>query len=172
MLQNKGMRITSLDEYGLRCALQLAKSKKKSGLVSASQIADLEGLSVEYVSKIMHLFKKAGVVESTRGIQGGFSLSKMPHEFSVKEILDVFIVTQKTTDDLQSFCTNHSGVRGECVHKSQCTIRPVWVHIFEVFDRVLCSITLENLLEGSAVISEKIRSVNLAPSFKEEKKLK
>lgn len=170
MLQNEDMRITSLEEYGLRCALQLAKFKKKSTLVSASQVADLEGLSVEYVSKIMHLFRKAGVVESTRGIQGGFSLSKMPQEFSVKEILDVFAVTQKSTDDLKSFCTNHAGVRVECVHQSQCTIRPVWVHIFEVFDRVLCSITLENLLEGSTVISEKIRSVNLTQSLKEEEK--
>jgi Rrf2 family protein len=164
------MRITSLEEYGLRCALQLAKFKKKSSLVSASQIAELEGLSVEYVSKIMHLFRKAGVVESTRGIQGGFSLAKMPQDFSVKEILDVFAVTQKGNDDLQGFCTNHAGTQSECVHKSQCSIRPVWVHIFDVFDRVLCSITLENLLEGSSALSEKIRSVNFAEQIKEERK--
>jgi Rrf2 family protein len=164
------MRITSLEEYGLRCALQLAKFKKKSSLVSASQIAELEGLSVEYVSKIMHLFRKAGVVESTRGIQGGFSLAKMPQDFSVKEILDVFAVTHKGSDDLQGFCTNHAGTQSECVHKSQCSIRPVWVHIFDVFDRVLCSITLENLLEGSSALSEKIRSVNFAEQIKEERK--
>src|SRR5438105_2106635 len=131
------MRISALEEYGLRCALQLARAKQKNELLSASQVAEKEGLSVEYVSKIMHLFRKGGLVVSTRGIQGGFSLAKEAHEIAIKEVLDVVLNSQKAPDSLDNFCKHHIGNELECVHRAECSIRPVWAFIFDVFDRVL-----------------------------------
>lgn len=150
------MRISSLEEYGLRCALQLARYKFKAELASASVIAEKEGLSVEYVSKIMHLFRRGGLVVSTRGIQGGFALAKMPTDVTVKEVLDVLAVSQKSPESVEGFCAGHSGVHEVCVHRSACHIKPVWTFIFDAFDKVLSGITLSDLLEGSSVLASKL----------------
>ncbi len=154
------MRISSLEEYGLRCALQLARFKLKSELASASLIAEREGLSVEYVSKIMHLFRRGGLVLSTRGIQGGFTLAKVPSEVTVKEVLDVLAVSQKSPESVEGFCAGHSGVHEVCVHRSACHIKPVWSFIFDAFDRVLSGITLSDLIEGSSVLAGKLNVVS------------
>lgn len=158
------MRITSLEEYGLRCALRLAAFKTKNELANAPQIAELEGLSVEYVSKIMHLFKKANLVNSTRGTQGGFSLAQRPSDISVKNVLDTLAASKKHNESLDDFCGNHKGSNEECRHRGQCTIRPVWLHIFDVFDKVLTSITLADLLVGAPLVSEKIRNIEVTNS--------
>jgi len=96
------MHVSPLEEYGLRCAIQLAKLWTNKGHLSASRIAELEGLSVEYVSKIMYLFRKSGLARSVRGIDGGFLLQKAPQETPV---LDVFRAL-KSKEDEENFC-NH-----------------------------------------------------------------
>ena len=161
------MRISSLEEYGLRCALQLARFKLKNELASASVIAELEGLSVEYVSKIMHLFRRGGLVLSTRGIQGGFALAKTPDTISIKEVLDVLAVSQKSPESVEGFCASHSGTHDTCVHRSSCHIKPVWAFIFEVFDRALSGITLTDLMGGSSVMTDKLLMKNImsAPPY-------
>ncbi len=150
------MRISSLEEYGLRCALQLARFKLKSELASASVIAEREGLSVEYVSKIMHLFRRGGLVLSTRGIQGGFALAKNPEEVTVKDVFDILAVSQKSAENVEGFCSGHSGTHQVCVHNSACHIKPVWSFVFDVFDRVLSGITLADLMAGAATLNNKL----------------
>jgi Rrf2 family protein len=155
------MRISSLEEYGLRCALQLARFKLKNELASASSIAEKEGLSVEYVSKIMHLFRRGGLVNSTRGIQGGFTLAKNPEQVSIKNVLDVLAVSQKSPESVEGFCGAHAGAHDVCVHRSACHIKPVWSFVFEIFDRTLSGITLSDLIGGPSAMSEKLLVQNL-----------
>ena len=155
------MRITSLEEYGLRCALQLAKFKGKNRRAAAPEIAELEGLSVEYVSKIMHLFKKSGLVNATRGIQGGFLLEKDPSEISVQSVLDRLAGSGRPTNvakdrEIGNFCNSHSGIHSECRHRLKCSIQPVWSFIFDAFERVLTSITLADLLPGAPSLAAKL----------------
>src|SRR5205823_5937207 len=75
------MHISAVEEYGLRCALQLA-SQPEGSVLAASQVAEREGISVQYASKILHLFRKAGLVSASRGMQGGFRLVRAADEIS------------------------------------------------------------------------------------------
>lgn len=132
------MHISAVEEYGLRCALQLA-SLEEGALLAASQIAEREGISVQYASKIMHLFRRAGLVSASRGMQGGFRLVKPSSEISVKLVFSA--LREEKTD----FCGQHKGLQQECVHLKACAVRPVWDVLFSYFDTVLEKLTLADL---------------------------
>ena len=132
------MHISALEEYGLRCALQLA-SLPEGALLAASQVADREGISVQYASKILHLFRKSGLVKASRGIQGGFRLVKDPRQISLKEVFAAF------RDSDSVFCGRYAGQQVECVHLKGCSVRPVFDVLTGYFDSVLEQLTLEDL---------------------------
>lgn len=137
------MRISSTEEYGLRCILQLAKLPANSQM-SASQIAELEGISVEYASKMMHLFRKANLVVAVRGLHGGFRLARERGKITLIEIFRA-LGREKSN---HSFCDKFSGDRKECVHMGDCSVRPVWQVLFTYFDSVLEKLSLADLVHG------------------------
>lgn len=134
------MHISAVEEYGLRCALQLA-SLEGGALLAASQIAEREGISVQYASKIMHLFRRAGLVSASRGMQGGFRLVKPAQEISVKMVFNALREEERNAE----FCTQHKGLQDECVHLKSCSVRPVWDVLFSYFDLVLEKLSLADL---------------------------
>lgn len=138
------MHISAVEEYGLRCALQLA-SLSEGSLLAASQIAEREGISVQYASKIMHLFRRAGLVSASRGMQGGFRLSKPAAEISVKQVFGALREEERT-----DFCSQHKGLQESCVHLKACSVRPVWDVLFSYFDTVLEKLTLADLTRGES----------------------
>lgn len=135
------MQISALEEYGVRCALQLAKHHAQ-GSLPASKIAEAEGLSVEYVGKIMHLFRKSGLVLASRGNQGGFYLADAPEHVSVHR---VFEAMRSPKDNSTQFCERFSGQHEMCRHTGACSLRPVWKVLSGYFDDVLKSLTLADL---------------------------
>jgi len=135
------MRISATEEYGLRCLLQLARLAT-DGQVSASSIAEAEGISLQYASKMMHLFRKGGLVESVRGLHGGFRLSRPAQEIS---LLEIFATLGKQTGH-RDFCEKYSGDNEQCVHYGGCSVRPVWTTLSNYFDSVLRELKLADLL--------------------------
>ena len=158
------MHISAVEEYGLRCALQLASLSEKE-LLAASQIAEREGISVQYASKIMHLFRKAGLVEATRGMQGGFRLSKVPQEIPLREVFAA-VREDKSTE----FCSQYKGQQNECVHMSNCSVRPVWHVLSGYFDSVLEKISLEDLRRGEMESKKRIEVFAQAEALRMQKK--
>ncbi len=73
------MNLSSQEEYGLRCLLQVAAHGAPEPL-SIAQIAVAEGISPEYTAKLMRLLRKGGLVDSTRGAGGGYRLARQPAE--------------------------------------------------------------------------------------------
>lgn len=141
-LGDQSVNITSHEEYGLRCAVQLARLFGQ-GPVAASKIAEMEGISVEYVSKFMHLFRKAGLVNAARGTQGGFSLGLAPKELSLKKVLSAL-------QPKSELCEKFSGQKEVCVHLDQCSVRPLWSIITFYFDKVLTDLNLSDLLKDES----------------------
>jgi Rrf2 family protein len=151
------MKISSLEEYGLRCTLQFAWAFQTHKCLSASDIAQKEALSVEYVSKIMRLLKKAKIVRALRGVQGGFVLSRSPSEISLSQLFSSLQSVHKT--NLDNFCRCHSGKKSNCVHLNACHIRPVWDLLLGTFEEILLKISLADLMISQKQVSQKIKSV-------------
>lgn len=75
-------------EYGLHCLLFLVGGPENGGTASARDVAELQGVSPEYVAKIFTRLQKAGLVVASEGIDGGFGLARSAAEISVLDVVD------------------------------------------------------------------------------------
>lgn len=141
------MKITSMEEYGLRCMVQLAMANT-DGPVTVTDIAEPEGLSTEYAGKLLNLLRQADLVKSVRGRNGGFVLARPAGEISLASIMRVF------SPDLfdEEYCDRHTGAADTCVHTTSCAIRPVLWTLSNVVNRTLESMSLMDLLSGEAEV--------------------
>ena len=69
------MRITTWAEYGVICALHLAR-RAEEGPLTGRAIATREKLPVDYIEQILLRLRRAGIVTSTRGARGGYALAR------------------------------------------------------------------------------------------------
>src|SRR5436190_20997006 len=126
------MKISAHEEYGLRCLVQLAKAEDDGESLTLNQIAGREGLSVANAGKLMWILVKAGLVQSQRGANGGYTLARPAREIRLSGVIRIL-----DEDTVDQFCTTHSGVLEVCVHSSDCVIRPVIVGLHEIVQKAL-----------------------------------
>ncbi|SRR6266540_3745813 len=144
------MRITTWAEYGVICALNLAK-RASSVPVTGRDIAAQERLPGDYVEQILLRLRRAGVIKSTRGARGGYMLAKTPAEISLREVIHA---SELETFDLH--CVSHPVEEGRCAASHNCSIRPVWVMLQQKIDDVLSSVSLADLLEDEPTVRERV----------------
>ncbi len=134
------MKITSSEEYGLRCLMRLAGHQGEEPL-TIPDIASGEGLSLPHVGKIMGILKESGLVESMRGRSGGYVLS-MP-----AEKLTLSVIFRALDDRLleTSYCKKSGRISDQCVHAGDCSILPLWEALIGLMDRFLKDVTLADL---------------------------
>ena len=80
------LRMSKLTDYGTMVLAQLPG--RHDGLSTAGQVADATHLGQPTVSKLLKSLVHAGLVVSTRGVQGGYALARPPEEISAAEIID------------------------------------------------------------------------------------
>jgi Rrf2 family protein len=147
------VKVTSMEEYGLRCMLQLALAQTDQP-VSVALVAENEGLSTEYAGKLLNLLRQAALVESIRGRKGGFVLARPPERISLAEILRVF------SPDLfdVEYCNRFTGAEDACVHTTSCALRPVWWTLSGMVTRTLESISLMDLMCEESEVQQELDS--------------
>lgn len=136
------MRITAVEEYGLRCLLNLARKGSKAQL-SISEIAEIEGLSVPYTSKLLSILRKSGLVLAARGRGGGFSIAREPEEITVFDVLTA--LGGPLIDP--GHCKKYTGQLGECVHLDDCSVHEVFGSLAGYVKAFLSGTSLKDLLE-------------------------
>lgn len=148
------MRLSAQEEYGLRCLLQVARHMDPEPL-SIERIAAAEGLSSEYVAKLMRVLRQGGLVASTRGAAGGYHLSRPSDQITLMDVMEVLDGPLFT----EAFCQVHSGSADNCVHEStHCSVRSVWRWVGTALDKVLRQITLHDLASGPDGLSSAMSS--------------
>ena len=144
------MRITTWAEYGLICALHLAR-RAAEGPVAGRDIASQERLPGDYVEQILLRLRRAGIVTSTRGARGGYALARPASEISVRAVISA---SELTTFDLH--CVSHPVGEERCSEASSCSIRPVWVLLQQKIDDVLESVHLSDLLHDEGTVRRQV----------------
>lgn len=137
------MRITAVEEYGLRCLLNLARRGKGSQM-SISEIAELEGLSIPYASKLLSILRKAGLVEAERGRTGGFSIARDPDKINLHEVLSSLGGPLIDPDH----CDKFSGQLDKCVHLEFCSVHEVLGGLAGYIQSFLMGTSLQDIING------------------------
>lgn len=149
------MKISAQEEYGLRCLLQLARADAHGQALTLSQIAQLEGISGANAGKLMWIMNKAGLVQSQRGIKGGYRLSRPASEIHLNEVISVL-----DDESVETHCKSYAGVLDSCVHTGDCGIRPVIVELHQIVDNALSEITLSQLLGSEANVDAVLHQIH------------
>jgi Rrf2 family protein len=144
------MRITTWAEYGVICALHLAKRGTEAA-ITGRDIAARERLPADYVEQILLRLRRAGIVSSTRGARGGYALARPAADITVREII---AAAELVTFDLH--CESHPVDEVRCAASHDCSIRPVWVMLQRRIDEVLDGVHLADLLHTEPAVRQRV----------------
>lgn len=131
------MKISTKGRYGVRLMVCLAINYE-NGHIPLKEIAKDQELSEKYLEQIINPLTKAGLVNSFRGAQGGYSLTKNPSLITVGSILRVLEGSLSPVDcvDIQT-----------CPKESYCSSISLWRKIKDAVDQVVDNVTLDDLVK-------------------------
>jgi len=150
--ENRAMKISSPEARGPRCLLQVARDGSDHPL-PISEIAMQEGLSVEYVGKLLMKLRKGSLVDSVRGKAGGYILARPADEISLRLVLDV--LSEPIYDT--AYCDRFSGTEETCVHVEECGIRPIWSIVNRFLADALDGVTMADLIKSEDLARRRLK---------------
>ncbi len=133
------MKLSTRARYGLKAMVDLAE-RYGGGMVSTSALAALQGISDAYLEQLIAALRRAGLVVSVRGAQGGYALSRPPAEINVGDVLRAL---EGSTAVMECVGTS----RVSCGNACSCSARPLWLKLQRRIDEVLDSTTLADMAE-------------------------
>jgi len=149
------MKLSASDEYGIRILLRIARAVKEEGLTTA-KLAELENISMSHAGKVLRLLRQGGFVESTRGNQGGYMLTRKPEEINIGKVLAA--LGGRLFD--ASFCSSHSAGEKLCTNSVDCSVRSLWRMVQFNVDQLLADVSLADLIgsekESALILKGKV----------------
>ena len=131
--------ISTRGRYALRMMLDLAENQG-DGYVSLKDIAARQDISKKYLEQIIPVLNRAGFLQTTRGVQGGYRLTRRPEEYTV---LDILSATE--TGLAAVACLEQDA--NPCARCCDCLTLPVWQGLDKVVKDYLGGITLQDVLD-------------------------
>jgi len=132
------MRITNASEYAIRAILQMGQNPDKVYTVK-ELLLEISDIPPKFLSKILQKLSQKKILSSTRGIKGGFKISKPLNELTLYDIvvaIDGPIALNKCLID--GF---------DCRRKRFCPVHTIWEEAQAELKKVLSKKTIENLIE-------------------------
>jgi len=143
------MKVSQKATYGIMAALDLTL-QNGSVPIQAKAIAKRQAIPLRFLEQVLHAMKKAGLVDSSRGAQGGYTLSKKPTDVSLANIVEAL-------DGPLSAAT----VRGSAAGRLRGQLKPeplladVWERVHQAELSVLGTVTLGELAERQRQLDHK-----------------
>ena len=139
------MKLSTRGKYGLYAMLYLAE-KADEGPQPLKAIAQL-ALPDQYLEQLLGNLRKAGLVTTVRGAQGGYQLSRPPAEITVGHIIDAMEGPLNLSECVVE------GEPFDCPHSDGCPARHVWEYLTNSINDLLYSISLQDMLDSKEMTS-------------------
>ena len=139
------MRLSTKSRYGLRALFDITYNC--GGMPAQIQdISRRQQISPRYLEQIFQNLKRAGILKSKRGPQGGYCLARKPEEITVLEILNA---TEQ--DTLLSDCSGTTKKKPkrklDCPFEGNCVTQMVWHEASELLNTLFAGMTLQTLCQ-------------------------
>jgi Rrf2 family protein len=134
------MKISTKGRYGLRILIDLANHDNgKPRLIR--DIAQAQQISEKYISRLVIALRRAGLIRSVRGVNGGFHLAKTPEEITLLEVLEVMEGPVAIVECVAAV---------KCDRRSRCGVRSIWQQLNDNIRTMMSGITLAEILKACA----------------------
>ncbi len=140
------MKVSLRATYGILAAVDLALHSGDHP-VQARGIAHRQSIPARFLEQVLHAMKKAGIVESLRGAQGGYLLAKKPSGISVADILEALDGPLTATDGMRERAQRRRA-------KPEALLSQVWAQLHQAERTVLEAITVEELADRQRAIEQ------------------
>ena len=137
------MKVSTRGEYGVRAMVALAKNYG-NGPMSIAAISRASSIPTAYLEQLIGPLRRAELVESKRGAQGGYLLARSPELIRVG---DVYRVMEGPVAPMD--CVSEDESQQTCPLIDGCETRPVWLRMRDAITDALDSITLQDLIDGN-----------------------
>jgi Rrf2 family protein len=131
------VRTTAKADYAVRAAVELAAA---GGQLTAEQIAQAQSIPANFLENILRDLRRAGIVDSRRGQQGGYALARAADEIS---IADVIRAVEGPLANVRGYPPEDLEYDG-----ASATLRDVWVALRANVRNVLEQVTLTDVARG------------------------
>jgi Rrf2 family protein len=139
------MRLSTKSRYGLRALFDIAYNCG-SAPAQIQDISRRQHISPRYLEQIFQSLKRAGILKSKRGPQGGYSLARKPEEITVLEIIKA---TEQ--DMLMVDCAGDGKKRKrrviDCPFEGNCVTQSVWKEATDLLADLFGKLTLQTLCQ-------------------------
>jgi Rrf2 family cysteine metabolism transcriptional repressor len=142
------MRVSSKAHYGLRMMTEFAKADGR-GPLSLAEVARTEHLPLPYIEHLAAQLRRAGLIDSRRGVHGGYVLTRSPRHISV---LDIVRTVDGEVAPVE--CVAHDYTAGTCVREDDCASRPLWMRLKHSIESVLGETSLADLVQQPQLVDE------------------
>ena len=129
------MKISKKSYYGLRAVLAISQANKS---ISIHSLAELEHLPEDYLEKILQILRRAGIVESHKGVSGGYVLARKTADLNVWDILRALDGPMRTIAPTKGSLP--------CLQVSHCQTNEVWRMLERKIEKTLSDISIANLI--------------------------
>lgn len=130
--------------------------RASAGPLDAAQIASLLNLPANYLSKILQILARAGLLHSTRGIHGGYGLAQPPDKVTLLSVVEPFENVLKQQSCIMG--------RGECGQDGSCPGHSRWRPVVDAYQEFLKGSTLADLVEEAQNATNAVHEVFGSPS--------
>jgi len=144
------MKVSTKGRYGLRAMVDLAIHSSE-GHVALNAVAERQDISVSYLEQVFSTLRKAGLVKSVKGAQGGYMMAMRPSQMTVGMILRALEGKLVVVDE-----TENTGADQSVQH---CIQMMVWDVMTETVNKMVDQMTLEDLVNEYRNLSGKETSI-------------
>ncbi|GHF12958.1 SUF system Fe-S cluster assembly regulator [Kordiimonas sediminis] len=135
------IKLTNLADYAVILMVDIARLDRK---ISAQELSRQSGLPLPTVSKILNALGRAGLLESHRGLKGGFCLAKSRDDISVASIIEA-------VDGPIALTHCVDGTEEACTVSSICHMKPHWAMINDTVRSALDTVKLSEICNTDAM---------------------
>ena len=147
--------ITQKMKYALKALLALADeaAKPRPEPLTIEEIARRSGTPKRFLEHILLEIRNAGVIASTRGRPGGYTLVKAPSEISISEMLRLI---DGPIAPLACLSRRAYQRCEDCTDEASCRIRKIFAEVFWSYLVIIESLTLADMLRSDQVAEQVI----------------